>query len=277
MKAQDLLLGVRDFFAVLIPGAVLLFVLTAVAALDEVAPEWLVAAASAAQKQSAALKLSETGNVFVFAIAAYAAGQIVSAASSLLDWPVDWFERTCGRWSIGNPLLRRLDPRVRLWRFRCLAMELKDEATWALLWPDASRTDRPERRSNCFDDRFNPLWSVRSFWRDYLRLNKPDAIAELDRIESAQKMFRSLGVVLLAMAGILAPSLSTLQLAGTALLFLLCYLLFVRFRLAFFYRLYKLALLTTLPEGHVEKSAGAFFERIPDLLNAIEPRPARTD
>jgi hypothetical protein len=38
-------------------------------------------------------------------------------------------------------------------------------------------------------------WTPRSFWWNYLRLNCPVAIAELDRIEGLQKQFRSLVVV----------------------------------------------------------------------------------
>jgi hypothetical protein len=263
MKPQDLLLGVRDFFAILIPGAILLLVLQALAPLPDPLPKWLLEAAARIKG------FSGLPEAFVFAVAAFVAGQIVSSLSTILDWPVDRFERNCGPLLTRYPALGRLDPGLRLWRFRCLATVLKDQATSRLLHPEGQGLDSARSRREILrgDDR---LWSVKSFWRDYLRLNEPEAIAELDRIESHQKMFRSFGIVALILALLLLPRLDAVYRALAPLAFLVCYYLFVRFRLEFFYRLYKLAVLTTLPNDFLKKEKDdPFFAGVPALLADI--------
>jgi hypothetical protein len=263
MKPQDLLLGVRDFFAILIPGAALLLVLQALAPLPDSLPAWLTKALARIDG------FSGLPGAFIFAVAAFVAGQVVSSLSTLLDWPVDRFERNCGPLLKRYPRLRRLDPGLRLWRFRCLATVLKDRATSRLIdsGDGAAPASGPGRQDRLRGD--DRLWSVKSFWRDYLRLNQPEAIAELDRIESHQKMFRSFGIVALILAGLLVPHLEAVYLVVAPLAFLVCYYQFVRFRLEFFYRLYKLAVLTTLPDDFLKKVVDPFFAGVPSLLKEI--------
>jgi hypothetical protein len=73
MKAQDFLLGLRDFFAVLVPGAVFLLLVGPVNFLD---PE--------AQKSGGSGQW-----IFAFAIGAYLVGSVMSAIGSWLDLIVD--------------------------------------------------------------------------------------------------------------------------------------------------------------------------------------------
>lgn len=259
MKPQDFLLSARDFFAVLIPGSVLIFVLVVFADSLGEAPRWLT---NASEKFRA---LPDVVQAFGYGVAGYSLGQAVSGVSSLLDWPVDWLERHSGGRLARSALLRRLDPEMRLWCFRCLASKLKERATRELLYPGLSGTAAPGVATASEDDSMQ-LWSVRSFWRDYLRLNKSDAVAELDRLESTQKMFRSFGIVALVTAALLAPTLHAAALTLTALSFLICYYFFAKFRLEFFYRLYKLAILTTLPDDLLKRVREPFFASIPDTL-----------
>lgn len=67
MRPQDLLLGARDFFAVLIPGAVLLLIIPL--PLDQSKLEGL--------------------SLFAFAVAAYLAGSLASAVGGIADYLID--------------------------------------------------------------------------------------------------------------------------------------------------------------------------------------------
>lgn len=146
MKPQDFLIGVRDFFAVLVPGAVLLM---------------LLLPAVATNTGGGAIR-------FVgLAIAAYLLGSVADRLGSLLDLP--------------------LDPIVR--------------AEWIPFTKKAHARKREAEkcRQQLIDGCGPPVelelavpLSPRMFWWDHLRLSCPAAIQELDRIEGAQKLFRSL-------------------------------------------------------------------------------------
>ena len=261
MKAQDFLFGVRDFFTVLVPGATLAFVLLAFGgfSLEEQGTLLEITARTFGA-------LPDSVQVFGFGVLSYALGQAVSAISGLLDLPIDRMERNLGRLSVRDPLLRRYRPAMRLWRYRCLASVLKEQITEQLLGEAGDEAgERPAKAASR-----QPLWTVKAFWRDYLRLCEPTAIAELDRIESAQKMFRSFGIVLLIALPLVLGRFEPLHYGLTAVLLVAFYALFARFRIEFFYRLYKLAILTTVPEGIVARAGEAFFADAGTLLAKID-------
>ncbi len=155
MKPQDFLLGVRDFFAILAPGAVFLLLLQAP---EHMSTSWQL----------------ETLPLFAFAIAAYLAGSLASGLGSLLDHPTDNVLR--------NPKFRGI-----------FAKKLADrEGFVRALSSHAFMDFRPPM----------PLYpeTLRIFWWDHLRLNCPEAIAELNRLEGIQKLFRSLTAVFLILS-----------------------------------------------------------------------------
>lgn len=265
MKAQDFLFGVRDFFTVLVPGATLAFVLIAFGGFSVEQGTLLEITSRTFER------MPDSMQVFGFGVLSYALGQAVSAVSGLLDLPIDRAERNLGRLSARYPLLRRYRPAMRLWRYRCLASVLKERITEQLLGlagDEAGRPESGERPAKTASGQ--PLWTVKAFWRDYLRLCQPEAIAELDRIESAQKMFRSFGIVLLIALPLVLGRFEPLHYALTAVLLVAFYALFARFRIEFFYRLYKLAILTTVPEGTVARAGKAFFADAHILLAHID-------
>lgn len=156
MKPQDFLVGIRDFFAVVVPGATLL------------------ACAPAGALPAALIPGDATLKLFAVAIAAYLAGSIASAVGSLLDWPVDK--------ALESDLVRRRWKE--LGQREDLAKELQGHLLGRLT--DAERALYEE--------------SPKGFWWNHLRLRCPEAIGELDRIEAAQKLFRSLVPVFVLLA-----------------------------------------------------------------------------
>jgi hypothetical protein len=89
MKAQDFLIGVRDFFAMLVPGSLLLFVIR------ESVPLYI--------------QIGTKGfDIFAFAIASYLLGATALGLGSILDIPVDkMLHSTFFRSSIGTGLSAR--------------------------------------------------------------------------------------------------------------------------------------------------------------------------
>lgn len=147
MKPTDFLIGVRDFFTRLVPGALFLLLFP---------PAGFLVAAGA-----------DALGLLTFAIAAYLVGSVAAGAGGALDGAADW--------AIDRSLFRRLfapDLTAREGR----AEKLRDELLAGAR--PATAAGAPE--------------TPKVFWWDYFRLHCPAAIAELDRIEAAQKLFRSL-------------------------------------------------------------------------------------
>lgn|GEM_PF-2245942 len=252
MKPGDFLIGLKDFFAVLIPGAVLAFLIAASAKGVEGLPSWWDALTEAFKGLAAPEK------TLALAVIAYACGQVVASLSSLLDGPIDLFERKYGE-KTGKYILWGIDPQARLVTYRRLARNLKDEVA-CHLFPAEAR-DPTAVENGVAKGRAREFWSSKSFWKDYLRLCEPVATAELDRTESTQKLFRSLAVVFLLLAGATAWN-SAWSAAGAALAaFVACFYLYARFRLEFMYRLYKLAVLTSFDAKIVKQLAPGSFAR----------------
>jgi hypothetical protein len=158
------MLGIRDVFAVLVPGAALLLLL-------DVAFE--------GRNHGAGIEF------LAFAIVAYLVGSVAFAIGSFLD-PLAakvnaWFFRKV-------PVARHLVGAATI-------DEVREEGKTAarlsrqILESAAGEGWRHDRRR---------LGHAKGFWWNQLRLNSPAAIAELDRLESIQKLFRSLFVILLA-------------------------------------------------------------------------------
>lgn len=158
MKPQDFLIGIRDFFAILVPGAVVILLID--------------------PKMPATPPLATEAVRFVaFTIAAFLIGSVADRLGALLDHLIDPVLRS--KW------LARIGPRM---------AAREREAT----------TCRKQLLDSYFPEKtpFRPedQVSTRSFWWDYLRLNCPPAIQELDRIEATQKLFRSLTAAFLFLA-----------------------------------------------------------------------------
>ncbi len=252
MKPGDFLIGLKDFFAVLIPGAVLAFLIASSAEAGGDPPGWWKALAATFDHLGAAEK------TLASAVIAYACGQVVASLSSLLDAPIDLFEQHYGE-KTGKYFLWGIDPQARLVTYRRIASDLKDEVACRLFAADAS--DRAAMKASMATGEIREFWSTKSFWKDFLRLCEPVATAELDRIESTQKLFRSLAVLFLLVAGATVWN-STWSAAGAALTaFVLCFYLYARFRLEFMYRSYKLAVLISFDANIVKQLAPNAFPR----------------
>ena len=149
MKPQDFFIGLRDFFSVVVPGAVFV-------ALQPLDRSSLLTSSQAVE---AALAL---------AIAAYILGSVASAIGAGLDWVTDPI--------IEHPLRQRLLG-GRLEERRGAAESLRLELLEGCSAPLIAAAN---------------IEKTKGFWWDHLRLNSDVAIAELDRLEASQKLFRSL-------------------------------------------------------------------------------------
>ncbi|HYI47630.1 MAG TPA: hypothetical protein VEX35_04115 [Allosphingosinicella sp.] len=148
MKPQDFTIGIRDFFAILVPGAIVLFILPR--------PDPQLFGPSL-----------EALDVIALAIVAYLIGSVADKLGAILDLPPDHFLR-----SKHLPFFSK----------RLAARKMEAEECQRQLLKDCV----PPVPSH------EPTNSTRVFWWDQLRLDCPAAIQELDRIEAAQKLFRSL-------------------------------------------------------------------------------------
>jgi hypothetical protein len=199
MKPQDFFIGIRDFFAIWVPGAVFLILLALKG------PEPL---------------MTQGLGLLTFAIAAYVVGSVASGAGTLLDFPVDavlqskWFGRT-----VGKKLSRR----------KVVASDIQKELLKGC--PASSAVHSSE--------------SAKSFWWDHLRLNCAPAIAELDRIEAAQKLFRSLTIAFTGLALVKASKSHFVPLVDRPLYLVIgaiaSFLLYFAGRWSFRSTLYRLA------------------------------------
>jgi hypothetical protein len=153
MKPQDFLIGIRDFFAILVPGAVVVMLMPGVIGLAQSA--------------------TESFRFVALAIAAFLVGSIADRLGALLDYAVDPIIKS--KWVRG--ITKRTNAR------EAEAEGCRDQLL-AMCEP-ALPLDRQE-----------PV-SCRAFWWNHLRLTCPVGIQELDRIEGAQKLFRSLAAAFL--------------------------------------------------------------------------------
>ena len=166
MNPQNYMLGIRDVFAVLVPGAALLLLLD-IADIVRGYPDGI--------------------GFLAFAIVAYLVGSVAFTLGGFVDpVAVEIIRRSLRR----RPNAPGREQSSALGRTR--HQERYAKALKGLILASATvageRIEAPK------------MGHTKGFWWDQLRLNCPPAIAELDRLESIQKLFRSLFVVLVAAA-----------------------------------------------------------------------------
>ncbi len=269
VKPQELSIGLRDVLALLVPGAVLLI------ALPVNVTGWL----------QGRLRLGDgppdaTLFLLVFLIAAIAAGSLLSGLAGLADDYVDEYIK----WRAGRLPSRGIRGTLSRSIHKLEEAKKLAEKLEACVLPAALAGSGGDVRP----------WTTRSFWWNYLRLNCPEAIAELDRIEGIQKQFRSFVIVALfiAIAALLEPiewptlfgagplsanpgeAIAPLGAYAPWLLFLpsliicvFCFFSYVGYRVRFARRLYELAIVHALPETLVLNGSKNFFR------SRVEPPP----
>ena len=144
-KPNDLLVGIVDFFAVLLPGAVLAFALQ-------------LAKVGFIERQL--LGRSQEEKWIIFVVASYLLGHFVSLiGAAFLD---DLYDKTYARRRYTGDGSRLLNYVGRIKRRALSGNEIENNFKWA---------------------------------RAFIRLNKSDVAADIDRLEADSKFFRSLAVV----------------------------------------------------------------------------------
>ena len=126
--------------------------------------------------KSAILGANVVEAAFAFAIAAYIVGSVAASLGAGLDWIIDP--------AIEHPLRKRV-----------LGGRLEERR-------DAAEALRLELLEGCSEPLLAAahIEKTKGFWWDHLRLNCDVAIAELDRLEASQKLFRSLVATFLLLA-----------------------------------------------------------------------------
>lgn len=171
------IIGLMDFFSILLPGAILSFLL-----MDDVGPILL-------GQRCARLSGSEAWTVFLFA--SYLLGHITFLLGSWLDLMYDWLRSRTLNWQIKRVAR---DGRLLFWPLRvCIAMIFKRERDKALdaaiMLKKRSLGDlKTEAAVNAFQ------WS-----KAYLNLNSPQSMTVVQRFEADSKFFRCFTVVLLTL------------------------------------------------------------------------------
>jgi hypothetical protein len=208
MQPGDLALGIRDLFAVLVPGALFLLLIL---------PYYPVSPDSYPPEIAQALPIS-----ILLLIAAYAVGSLIGAAAGVLD-----------------PLAERIyRPARSLWPSRrALAKDVA--AQFDSLRSTARGLERRILKDTGVPTNDTPMWNDKAFWRNYLRISSAAAVGELDRVEAQQKLFRALSLVFLLAALLRGPEPSSVAMVVVALLF---FALFVTYRRRFNVRLYQSAI-----------------------------------
>jgi hypothetical protein len=164
MNPQNYMLGIRDVFSILVPGAALMLLLDI---------------ALGVQSYPGAIAF------LAFAIVAYLFGSLAFAVGGFFD---DWAS-SLNRWYL------RRRPWTRAGQEPSTLERVQYHQDYAaalqkLVVINAAAMGEPVEGAK--------VGHTKGFWWDQLRINCPPAIAELDRLESIQKLFRSLFVVLLA-------------------------------------------------------------------------------
>jgi hypothetical protein len=164
MNPQNYMLGIRDVFSVLVPGAALLMLLDVTFA-----------------------RPSYGGGIefLAFAIAAYLLGHVAFTIGALFD-----------PWAIALIRMRLRRRRRRMSGEEASAPDrMLYQHDFAGVLKDMIIAKVSGKGESIQSDKIN---DIKGFWWDQLRLNCPPAVAELDRFEGIQKLFRSLFVVFLA-------------------------------------------------------------------------------
>ncbi|MBU3699022.1 MAG: NUDIX domain-containing protein [Candidatus Kapabacteria bacterium] len=174
-EPQKFFIGLMDFFSILLPGAILSFIL-----MDDVGPILL-------GQRYARLTGSEAWTVFLFA--SYLLGHITFLLGSWLDLIYDWLRtRTLNRQI--EQVAR--NGRLLFWPLRvCIAIIFKRERDKAV---DAANMLKKRSLGDLkTEDAVNAFqWS-----KAYLNLNSPQSMTIVQRFEADSKFFRCFTIVLL--------------------------------------------------------------------------------
>lgn len=248
MKPQDFFITARDFFAVIVPGALLVLLVGAIT------PElniWV-------QVRDVLGEDASTLNLTICFVCTYAVGTVLGGLGSRLDWFSDKITKMMMNSVGGRDTVRfgfrKMD---KLRQTEILAQELEMELA-------------PGMRALHVDSR---PWSTRAFWWNYLRLNCPEAMIELDRVEGQQKQFRSMTI-----GGAVMAVVYLREGEARYMLLALGIMMFMAFsywghRNRFARRLFELAIVHAVPKHRFETSGGKFFDA-ETRWNAITRQPA---
>ncbi|HQY57232.1 MAG: NUDIX domain-containing protein [Nitrospira sp.] len=206
-EPQKFFIGLMDFFSILLPGALLTYLL-----MDEVGP--VILGCNRYQD------LSDAKGVAAFLVAGYLVGHLVFLLGSWLDLPYDWLR---GR-SLNKQIIRlahrgMLSP----WFVRAFSwIVFKQEQDLAVICvgkikAQALKPLQAQYAINTFQ------WS-----KALLAKEHPDSLAAVQRFEADSKFFRCF-VVVLAVLAMTWPFDDTQRLIGTGILFGLLLLAFWRY------------------------------------------------
>ena len=222
-KPSDFFLGVTEFFALLLPGASVLYLLRPIVLTCTLRP-WLPD--------------TTTQGWAVFLVLAYIAGHLLHAMGS---WLID--DYIYGKWylprwrsphSLAAKWIGEADPSSP----RDSSGLLKNTKTAATLLARVYVTNRVDPRGTNYYD-----WCLSD-----LRLNNPDGAAEVDRLQADSKFFRSMVFVFLlaALLGLRDPRLWVVS-AGSAVLAMFAIWRFCELRWGATKRVYEYYLLLHPP------------------------------
>jgi hypothetical protein len=125
----------------------------------------------------------QTAQLLGFVFAAYALGALLSALGALFD---DVAEK------VGSA--KRFVPGLR--------RSAREDAEETDRLADLVKRLEEQELAKLPEQPRGKLWGKRAFWWNYLRVNCPQAVTEVDRIEAQQKLFRSLMIAWLALAAV---------------------------------------------------------------------------
>lgn len=243
MKPGDLFIGIRDFFTVLMPGVALLV-------LVPIDWTWLIERLPESRPDAVLL--------LAFLLVAYAAGTLLSGVAGLIDDVID--ERLESR----RKAFEHSSVQPAFWRFS------RAERQAARAERIAHALERAVASPLCQLEKGRP-WSTKAFWWNYLRLNSPEAIAELNRVEAHQKMFRSFALLAVIM-GVVFGIREQWPEAAYAMAGLVAFTAFyVRYRIRFMRRLFELAVIQCLPAVETCAAVNVFFSDADVWKKAMTP------
>ena len=255
MKPQDLFIGAKDFFSVLVPGTVLILIL-------EFSGFYRPLSALAGAVTFGSAGYDSTLMLLLFLIAAYAVGTIVAGGASMLDALVD--RKIKKRFSSLKPGSSKLSASRRM-----------REAVFGWETEKVRKLVQAEHVARNLEARIAPAmlslsvlnrpWSTKGFWWNYLRINCPTAIMELDLIEGYQKQYRSFIVVSVVVAAIYASRLNPWALVALACAFAM-FSLYVRYRIRFARRIFEMAVAFVLSKDTMQQSMGAFWADVTSFV-----------
>jgi hypothetical protein len=181
-KPQDFFIGVTDFFSVLLPGALLTYVLLGILQDDIFGPEKLLDASENVVSQW-----------IVFLVISYIVGNIVFMVASFLDLTYDSFLRR--RFFQSEHDLPYKTARSIHWKHIDTDQTLKQLLADGVIENEEFKRIRSSPRREIFN---TYKWS-----QHFLLFTNPDALDDVQRIEADSKFFRSLVIAFLIISGLL--------------------------------------------------------------------------